>query len=284
MQRTCSPYRSLRSPLPSRSRASGFTLIELLVVIAIIAILAAILFPVFARAREAARKTTCLSNLKEIGLACLMYVQDYDETYPWLMMDGRNNNDTTGLSQGMASGGPQLNGQRALFMEAKFQPYIKSYQLFGCPTLRPDPVSMGTDGQPLNAFGSYAYSYGGIGPGCLSNLSPKATPFELFCRYAPIIDSRLNYVVAKQCNPQEFFLAGQSLAAVGAPAKTGMIVCDSYGAHHGVTDNEVVPPAFGGTGQNAVGASMIVFADGHAKYLTGTFVDLVKASLEPLNQ
>ena len=58
----------------------GFTLIELLVVIAIIAILAAILFPVFARAREKARQTSCLSNLKEIGLAAKMYESDYDET------------------------------------------------------------------------------------------------------------------------------------------------------------------------------------------------------------
>jgi prepilin-type N-terminal cleavage/methylation domain-containing protein len=65
-----------------RSRRSAFTLIELLVVIAIIAILAAILFPVFAQAREQARKTSCLSNMKQTGLAVLMYTQDYDETYP----------------------------------------------------------------------------------------------------------------------------------------------------------------------------------------------------------
>src|SRR3712207_5043261 len=60
----------------------GFTLIELLVVIAIIAILAAILFPVFAQAREAARKSSCQSNLKQMATAVLMYKQDYDETFP----------------------------------------------------------------------------------------------------------------------------------------------------------------------------------------------------------
>ncbi|MDH7571512.1 MAG: prepilin-type N-terminal cleavage/methylation domain-containing protein, partial [Armatimonadota bacterium] len=60
----------------------GFTLIELLVVIAIIAILAAILFPVFARARENARKSTCLNNMKQVGAGLLMYAQDYDEVLP----------------------------------------------------------------------------------------------------------------------------------------------------------------------------------------------------------
>jgi prepilin-type N-terminal cleavage/methylation domain-containing protein/prepilin-type processing-associated H-X9-DG protein len=73
-----------------RLKARGFTLIELLVVIAIIAILAAILFPVFARAREAARASSCRSNLKQIGTSMLMYVQDYDETmgHSWLNIPG----------------------------------------------------------------------------------------------------------------------------------------------------------------------------------------------------
>jgi len=66
----------------SAQRRTAFTLIELLVVIAIIAILAAILFPVFAQARERARAITCISNLKQIGTGCMMYIQDWDETYP----------------------------------------------------------------------------------------------------------------------------------------------------------------------------------------------------------
>jgi prepilin-type N-terminal cleavage/methylation domain-containing protein/prepilin-type processing-associated H-X9-DG protein len=72
---------SASCPVPG-PRHRGFTLIELLVVIAIIAILAAILFPVFAQAREKARQTTCASNLRNLGVAVLMYTQDYDEQFP----------------------------------------------------------------------------------------------------------------------------------------------------------------------------------------------------------
>lgn len=71
-------------------RKHGFTLIELLVVIAIIAILAAILFPVFAQAREKARQTQCASNARQVGLATNMYVQDYDESFPIGYLDARN--------------------------------------------------------------------------------------------------------------------------------------------------------------------------------------------------
>lgn len=97
-----------------RSNNKGFTLIELLVVIAIIAILAAILFPVFAKAREKARQTSCASNLKQLGTSVAMYVQDYDETFPKLS----NTDPNTGV----------------WYWFQVITPYVKSNKLFACPS------------------------------------------------------------------------------------------------------------------------------------------------------
>jgi prepilin-type N-terminal cleavage/methylation domain-containing protein/prepilin-type processing-associated H-X9-DG protein len=101
-----------------RAKKSAFTLIELLVVIAIIAILAAILFPVFAQAREKARTTSCLSNFKQGALAWMMYIQDYDETTVPLMTAGH-----AGSPEGVDAWWPTL-----------LNPYIKSWQIFHCPS------------------------------------------------------------------------------------------------------------------------------------------------------
>jgi prepilin-type N-terminal cleavage/methylation domain-containing protein len=97
----------------------GFTLIELLVVIAIIAILAAILFPVFAQARESARQTTCLNNCKQIGISVAMYTADYDEKYPVQERDAMTI---------MAAGGKQITVYDAL------TPYIKNQQIWIDPS------------------------------------------------------------------------------------------------------------------------------------------------------
>jgi len=111
----------------------GFTLIELLVVIAIIAILASILFPVFARARENARRASCMSNLKQIGLGIMMYVQDYDEKYPRSVFTSAQEppNGCWYSSGGCTSGSP---GNYTWFWEQTIYPYTKSDQLYRCPS------------------------------------------------------------------------------------------------------------------------------------------------------
>ncbi len=105
----------------------GFTLIELLVVIAIIAILAAILFPVFARAREKARQASCTSNQKQMALAVLMYIQDYDEMFPLGYRESQST-DTCHEWCGMT-----LNQLNAL------NTYVKNQQLWVCPDYKVDP-------------------------------------------------------------------------------------------------------------------------------------------------
>ena len=109
----------------------GFTLIELLVVIAIIAILAAILFPVFARAREKARQSSCLSNVKQLGLGIMMYAQDYDELMPprYYRIDPA------------VPGGPN-------WCDHLVQPYIKNAQIVMCPSTK--AKSYGYNQQYLN--------------------------------------------------------------------------------------------------------------------------------------
>ena len=135
----------------------GFTLIELLVVIAIIAILAAILFPVFAQAREKARQTTCLSNLKQIGLAFKMYVQDYDERWPQCdPLPGGDNTQGQNGSDGQDFGfsGWISNALRA---------YTKDQSIYQCPDVQNsfnDPWSGGgTLVKNGNQNFSYAFNY-----------------------------------------------------------------------------------------------------------------------------
>jgi prepilin-type N-terminal cleavage/methylation domain-containing protein/prepilin-type processing-associated H-X9-DG protein len=109
----------------SRERSGGFTLIELLVVIAIIAILASILFPVFARARENARRTSCANNLKQIGIAIMQYNNDNDGRYPLYRM-------SKSVISGPAPGG-DWDGTYIYFPQILY-PYHKSTDLFRCPS------------------------------------------------------------------------------------------------------------------------------------------------------
>jgi prepilin-type N-terminal cleavage/methylation domain-containing protein/prepilin-type processing-associated H-X9-DG protein len=142
-----------RHSRPSR----GFTLIELLVVIAIIAILAAILFPVFQKVRENARRTSCLSNEKQLGLAFTQYTQDYDELYPSGVIAG------TGV--GLHSYGQGWGGQ--------IYTYVKSTGVYKCPD---DSTAVQTNGGNTASPVSYAYNANCVTRGTGASLSQFNAP------------------------------------------------------------------------------------------------------------
>ena len=153
-------------------RGRGFTLIELLVVIAIIAILAAILFPVFARARESARTASCQSNLKQVGLGWVQYAQDYDEK----AMPVRTARPGKVFYWWGSYDGVTLRGDEGLL-----QPYMKSTQIQACPSfdnrLR---ASLGSTG--------YAYNNGHLNPTTYGP-APTYTPAVKYASLAEIQES-----------------------------------------------------------------------------------------------
>jgi prepilin-type N-terminal cleavage/methylation domain-containing protein/prepilin-type processing-associated H-X9-DG protein len=132
--------------MSKQSMKSGFTLIELLVVIAIISILAAILFPVFAQAREKARQISCVSNLKQIGLGALMYMQDYDD----MMFPSAYFSNATGTLYNWDGGTDFETGGNYIASEGLIQPYMKSVAIQDCPDA--SVIPLGTPPMPI-AYG-----------------------------------------------------------------------------------------------------------------------------------
>jgi len=218
-------------------RRTAFTLIELLVVIAIIAILAAILFPVFARAREQARKTSCLSNMKQIMLAGIMYAGDYDEAYPDSQvttnaLDGPGCTHTPTPYQGalhITCWGIRLyypgTGTTTKVLAGyplRLNPYIKSPQLFRCPS--DNLVGRWVDG---NERGSYYFRH-----------------------------AHDAYVASG--------FGAVRMAVILRPAQLALFIEEMW--HHGGAD----PYAWNGA-NTGTKASNAAFYDGHAKYISVPF-------------
>lgn len=214
--------------LRSRFSRHGFTLIELLVVIAIIAILAAILFPVFAQVRASARKTVCLSNAKQLGSALTLYTQDYDETYPTLVL------------QGSAPSNLAYDAATVLMS------YIKNENVFFCPDrTAQDCNSLGVTevGFTSNRCIGYGYNFGVdlyIGGGLLQPIYQTPT-----LDVAP----------------------GQSLAALTAPAET-FAFGDTYDYPFYTIVYSSILSNFAGSSDADMrhsGQLNMLYADGHAR-------------------
>jgi len=275
----------------SSQARNAFTLIELLVVIAIIAILAAILFPVFARARENARKSSCQSNLKQIGLASAQYTQDYDESlYPH-----RFNSTPNPLMQ--QNGGPIDNAlitgsaQKKIFWISLLQPYAKSLQVFQCPSNPQgfvgggplDCEAAGCGGQGYGGQNSYAHNdllspadsfNGGVGP-----LPIKLAQLQRVASTVAVVDGSYygampNPAGALPSNSNVVF-GGAATTAAGFEAAVG----SQYPYYYGNIGNNLMsynPANTGGTGtavidnetagsQRHMGFVNALYADGHVK-------------------
>jgi prepilin-type N-terminal cleavage/methylation domain-containing protein len=224
-------------------RRRGFTLIELLVVIAIIAILAAILFPVFAQAREAARKAQCLSNTKQFGTAVMMYVQDYDDYYPLSIYPVVN---TTGV--------------HPFSVYDSIIPYIKNSGIMACPSgpkdMDWDLLLGGSGGKPETGC------FGGA-------LGTSMGNFKYFSYNA-------NYAVFQEGNPNPYFGGGGSpplnMAALARVADTA-IFSDGF-----LMCNFTSPIAYPGKLPRHQEGVSCTYADGHSKYQKARFDPKAKNS------
>jgi prepilin-type N-terminal cleavage/methylation domain-containing protein/prepilin-type processing-associated H-X9-DG protein len=286
----------------SRSSKAGFTLIELLVVIAIIAILAAILFPVFAQARDKARSASSLSNAKQLALAHLMYAQDYDERFAPMAVD--NDDFVTDFEASWIN---------------KVQPYVKNFRLFYSPnaTNQTDPVPGVSSRGIIYQYGMLARwrFWSGVNPG-QGGAGLWATPFGTAMMDGP---GGYNLELNRNGQPSSPYFGGApsgncgtaggaptpsaSYAEIARPAESALI-CDSLTFDYGMICINRVPAPIDATDANPpfgrlafagryayvgeiniggfpvrVGSGAVAFCDGHVKMMrTEKFFETFVAS------
>jgi len=237
-------------------KRQGFTLIELLVVIAIIAILAAILFPVFATARDKARQTACLSNMKQIGLAFNQYCQDYDET-------------TVGGGKMTSSG----SGWAGCLV-----PYIKSNGVFTCPS---DPVSVIPSVASSYTEGSYGYNanFIGAGPLSLSKLTAPSITVAIFEMSANSlrIDTGGNISTSEINSATGNGNTSYNMPCAGNLFATGVPQC----AYATGTMGQPFSSSINSVAARHAGGAVYLCADGHAKWVMGNQVSNGYAAAAP---
>jgi len=229
----------------NRNRRTGFTLIELLVVIAIIAILAAILFPVFAQAREKARTTSCLSNQKQIGTAFLMYSQDYDEVFP-LRTPAPGFEQTWTTQPPDARAGNQLT--RASYWIEATQSYIKNYQVWKCPsTTDVDFINAGPYAKTIATSYSFNSMLGAVSQAAVTQPASCPLVWEGYGKVASVVFS-LN-------NPFNRDAANSTIPWPAVYQDPGATCNSRFGMF-----------GFGYDFRVHTGAQNMAYADGHAKF------------------
>lgn len=226
----------------------GFTLIEILVTIAIISILTATLFPVFARARENARRTSCMSNLKQFGIAMMMYVQDYDEMYPMAVASNMGSNPPGGAQN---LGGNNWSWQQLL------HPYHKSIQIFYCPSGIRIPVT--GENRDYITYGNY---------GANRLIIPSfGTALKLATIDAPATTYAMMDAGTYVLSPARAIPGGETVSYGNYLPGMGTIgaACVAAAAPYNVLQEDCKG------GRHLDGVNM-AFADGHVKWLKTTII------------
>jgi prepilin-type N-terminal cleavage/methylation domain-containing protein len=234
----------------------AFTLIELLVVIAIIAILAAILFPVFAQARDAARKTACLSNAKQLSIGLMMYVQDHDETFFW-----QNTwNEQVDIGPGFWGD----NYRTRIRWPFAHLPYVKNRDVFTCPS---DKIREGRDYAPAPGASNKVAWPIGYGPN-LSFFHPRTTGQVTPVSMADI-QRPASKILMAECSTAYGFEAWNVEYLDGANWKggeNGWMYAD-YRRNVGGAETLGTPDSQMAQVTRHQLGNIVIFADGHAKWM-----------------